>query len=236
MPTYNWSSLQKDGYQWWVERLSHNCTLFDTLRLDHFRAFSSYWEVPHEETSAKNGSWVVGPGSDFFDHVKTSLDHMPFIAEDLGDIDAKVYQLRNEYNFPGMAVLQFAFGNDMPHSPHIPHQYNRNTVAYTGTHDNNTSLSWFNQDLDGAGKERINNYYGQIVENTNLNDVLIRSLHASVADSVIIAMQDILNLDGSCRMNRPASTAGNWVWRMQKGAFAANHQEKLAYYTKLYNR
>lgn len=236
MPTYNWISLQKDGYQWWVERLSHNCTLFDTLRLDHFRAFSSYWEVPHEETSAKNGSWVVGPGSDFFDHVKTSLDHMPFIAEDLGDIDAKVYQLRNEYNFPGMAVLQFAFGNDMPRSPHIPHQYNRNTVAYTGTHDNNTSLSWFNQDLDGAGKERINNYYGQIVENTNLNDVLIRSLYASVADSVIIAMQDILNLDGSCRMTRPASTAGNWVWRMQKGAFAANHQEKLVYYTKLYNR
>jgi len=236
MPTYNWASLKKDGYQWWIARLSHNCALFDKLRLDHFRAFSSYWEVPMEETSAKNGRWCAGPGVDFFDQVKINLANMPFIAEDLGDIDTKVYELRDQYNFPGMAVLQFAFGNDMPRSPHIPHQYNRNSVAYTGTHDNNTTLSWYNEDLDSLSMENLNKYFGQIIESGNVNEILIRSLYASVADTVIVAMQDILNLDGTCRMNQPATTAGNWLWRMREGAFGSKIQKKLVDYTKLYNR
>lgn len=236
MPTYHWGSLKEDGYRWWIERLSHNCALFDRLRLDHFRAFSSYWEVPFEETSAKNGRWSTGPGSDFFDQVKVHLDDMPFIAEDLGDIDAKVYDLRDQYNFPGMAVLQFAFDKDMAHSPHIPHHYCRNSVAYPGTHDNNTTLSWYREDLKSSSKININRYFGQIVESGNVNEVLIRSLYASVADTVIVAMQDILNLDGSCRMNRPASTTGNWLWRMQKRAFSPKLQARLNDYTKLYNR
>ena len=135
-----------------------------------------------------------------------------------------------------MAVLQFAFGNDMSSSPHIPHQYNHNLVAYTGTHDNNTTLSWYNQDLDLWSIENLHNYFGQMLESGNINEVLMRLLYSSVADTVIVPMQDILNLDGSCRMNRPASTAGNWLWRMQKGAFASKVQEKLIDYTKLYNR
>ncbi len=236
MPTYNWASLKQDGYQWWIDRLSHNCSLFDKLRLDHFRAFSSYWEVPIEETSAKNGKWSSGPGEDFFEQVSMNLDNMPFIAEDLGDIDAKVYQLRDQFNFPGMAVLQFAFGNDMSSSPHIPHQYKHNLVAYTGTHDNNTTLSWYNQDLDLWSIENLHNYFGQMLESGNINETLMRSLYSSVADTVIVPMQDILNLDGSCRMNRPASTGGNWLWRMRRGAFSSKIQEKLIDYTKLYNR
>lgn len=236
MPTFNWESLQHDGYQWWIDRLAHNCSLFDILRLDHFRAFSSYWEVPSQEDSAKNGKWLAGPGEAFFEQVKINLENMPFIVEDLGDVDAAVYNLRDRFKFPGMAVLQFAFGEDMSRSPHIPHQYLRNSVAYTGTHDNDTTLSWYNQDLSLSSKINMKNYFGKIVDSENVNDVLIRSIYASVADKVIVPMQDILNLDGSCRMNRPASTVGNWLWRMHKRAFTSEIQEKILNYNRLYNR
>ena len=236
MPVYNWSALKETGYRWWIDRLAHNCRLFDQVRLDHFRAFAAFWEVSVDADSAKHGQWITGPGIDFFDRAKDELGNMPFVAEDLGDIDAAVYKVRDHYNLPGMAVLQFAFGKDMTKSPHIPHQYSRTTVAYTGTHDNNTNLSWYNQDLSQSDKSRISKYFGRSIDSSTINNVLIRSLYASVADIVIVPMQDILNLDGSCRMNRPASTTGNWLWRIEQTAYCKSIQNQLYNYTKIYNR
>lgn len=236
MPVYQWEVLKRDGYQWWVGRLRHYCKLFDQSRLDHFRAFSSFWQVPAEEQSAKHGAWSPGPGADFFGYVKTELEQMPFVAEDLGDVDSAVYALRDQFGMPGMKVLQFAFGEDMPRSPHIPHQYGQNFVAYTGTHDNNTLLSWYNQDIDRSTRNRIDHFIGTSIDASNINKAFIRLLYASIVDTVIIPMQDILELDGSCRMNKPASTAGNWLWRMKKQAFQKNVQKQLWQYTQLYNR
>lgn len=236
MPVYRWEILKQDNYRWWIERLCHNCKLFDRVRLDHFRAFSDYWEVPAKEITAKNGMWRKGPGSDFFDHVAAALHTMPFVAEDLGDVDTAVYELRDRYNLPGMKVLQFAFGDDMACSTHIPHQFGKNFVAYTGTHDNNTTLSWYNQDIDQRTRGLIDQYMGRSIEASTVNWAFIRCLYASVADTVIIPMQDILRLDGSCRMNRPASTNGNWIWRMAKHDFNLKNQKQLRHLTQLYNR
>lgn len=236
MPVYRWEILKKTGYRWWIERLRHSCKLFDQVRLDHFRAFSAYWEVAAGEQTAKNGQWSKGPGSDFFDQVKTELGAMPFVAEDLGDIDALVYTLRDRYHLPGMKVLQFAFGDDMARSLHTPHQYENHCVAYTGTHDNNTTFSWYNQEIDRQTRTRIDRYMGRPIDTHTVNESFIRMLYASVANTVIIPMQDILGLDGSCRMNRPASTAGNWLWRMEKQAFHKKLAKKLRHYTQIYNR
>lgn len=236
MPVYRWGALRKVKYNWWIERLRHSCRLFDQVRLDHFRAFSAYWEVPAGEQTAQAGKWSAGPGTDFFDQLKAELGLMPFVAEDLGDIDAAVYALRDRYQLPGMKVLQFAFGDDMARSPHIPHQYENHCFAYTGTHDNNTTLSWYNQEIDQQTRRRIDNYLGMSMDTSMINVSFIRMLYASIADTVIIPMQDMLGLDGSSRMNRPASTAGNWLWRMEKQAFHKKLKKKLRHYTQLYNR
>jgi len=160
MPVFNWAILKEKKYDWWIERLKKNAQLFDLLRLDHFRAFAAYWQVPVGEITARNGKWMPGPGDDFFQVVKQHLGNFQLIAEDLGEIDEPVYTLRDDYNMPGMKVLQFAFGDDMPISNYIPHNYTQNFIVYTGTHDNNTTKGWYRTDADAAVHQRINDYCG----------------------------------------------------------------------------
>ncbi|ANE53158.1 malto-oligosyltrehalose synthase [Flavisolibacter tropicus] len=236
MPVFNWDALSESGYAWWIERLQKNIELFDLIRLDHFRAFSAYWEVPAGETTARNGEWKPGPSHDFFHAMDKALDNLPFIAEDLGDIDDAVYELRDAFGMPGMKVLQFAFGEDMPRSIHIPHTYEPIAVAYTGTHDNNTIVGWYDQEVDELTKRRLEQYAGKQVNRDNVHLELGRMAYASVANMVILPLQDVLGLDGSARMNKPSSTENNWGWRLQPGQLHGNVEHQLREWVYLYNR
>lgn len=215
MPLYDWQLLNSRQYDWWIKRVKKNTAWFDILRLDHFRGFSSYWSVPASAATAKEGRWEPGPGTDLFNEIKTQLSGLPFIAEDLGEIDEPVYILRDELNLPGMNVLQFAFGNNMSKSPYIPHHHRQYSVVYTGTHDNNTTLGWFS-DMKPDEKKRLSRYMGTRVTEQNVVDKLCRLAYMSVSALAILPMQDVLGLDGSARMNMPASAEGNWAWRMTK--------------------
>lgn len=236
MPLYDWEALKQDGYKWWMLRLLHNCKLFDKIRLDHFRAFSAYWEVSAGNKTAKNGQWKPGPGKEFFTKVKSELGKLPFIVEDLGDIDNAVYELRDAFRLPGTKVIQFAFGDDMASSPHIPHHYDRNFFAYTGTHDNNTIVGWFNEELDDAAKERISMYTSITTDKTNIADIMLKMVYASVADTAIVPMQDLVSLPGTHRMNNPARAIGNWNWMAPQDAFHDRVKTKLRGLMKLYDR
>lgn len=236
MPVYNWAAMKQDGYSWWVNRLKKNIELFDLLRLDHFRAFAAYWEVPAGESTAKNGKWVQAPGSDFFNTIQKALGTLPFVAEDLGDIDEAVFKLRDEFTLPGMKVLQFAFGDKMPQSLYIPHNYDQNFVVYTGTHDNNTILGWFDNDTDKETKQQLNNYTGITVKRKNINETLIRLAYASAANTAIVPIQDLLKLEEHSRMNNPSSAQNNWVWRMLPKLVSTDIEENLLKMVKLYNR
>lgn len=236
MPVFKWEVLRKQNYDWWIKRIRKNIELFDLLRFDHFRAFSAYWEVPAGEETAKNGSWKPGPGSDFFEVVQKQLGKLPFVAEDLGEIDQPVYDLRDAFGFPGMKVLQFAFGEDMPHSQSIPHGYTPNFFVYTGTHDNNTTRGWFRKDADKAIRKNVRKYIGQKVKGRNVHQVLSRMAYASVAKTVILPIQDVLGLDESARMNSPASTENNWLWRLQYGDLTVAEENWLRQWVLLYGR
>lgn len=236
MPVFNWDLLKQRGYTWWVQRVRHNCRMFDAARLDHFRAFSAYWEVSATEHTSKNGQWKDGPGADLFNALREDLKTLPFVAEDLGDIDEPVYELRDAYQLPGMKVLQFAFGDDMPVSQNIPHHHDRNFIVYTGTHDNNTVLGWYKNELSSQSKKLISKYVGYHVNAMNINATLIRLAYASPAITAIIPMQDILCLGEQHRMNSPATTAGNWTWRMLPNAFRKKLQKELRLYTYVYDR
>ncbi|MEJ5960915.1 malto-oligosyltrehalose synthase [Pedobacter immunditicola] len=239
MPVYNWEAMAQKGYAWWVARLRKNMQLFDLIRLDHFRAFSAYWEVPAGSETAKIGNWKPGPGIEFFDVLKKHFKHLPFLAEDLGEIDAAVYQLRDALKLPGMKVLQFAFGADAADSIHAPHNYpNQNAVVYTGTHDNNTILGWYKNDISKAEKKRISNYAGCKVSKQNIHQVMIRLAYSTVARIAVIPMQDILGKSAKSRMNTPASVNKNWLWRLKPGSLAitANLKNKLNEMVRLYAR
>ncbi len=216
MPIYNWENLKHTGYRWWIDRIRRNLELFDLVRLDHFRGFSAYWEVDAKEKTARIGNWIEGPGYEFFDTLKHEFPNMPFAAEDLGDIDQAVYKLRDNYDLPGMRVLQFGFGNDWPHSMHLPHQYTKNSIVYTGTHDNNTTKGWFTGDLGRKAKNHLKLYAAKRLSKRNIHRELIRMAYSSVARTVIVPMQDILGLGSKARMNYPSTTSGNWDWRMNR--------------------
>ena len=235
MPVFRWNVLRLNGFAWWAERLNRNIELFDIVRLDHFRAFSAYWEVPPNEKTAANGKWKKVPGDYFFREMKKRLGKLPFIAEDLGDIDDAVYRLRDKFKFPGMKVLQFAFGDEMETSSFIPHNYDKNFIAYTGTHDNNTLVGWF-EEADEKTKQQVEQYMGQSLTVENLFNVIGRSLYASVADTVIFPVQDILKLGADSRMNSPSTAKGNWTWRLLPGQFTKDEEKLLKQWTMLYNR
>jgi len=209
--------------------------LFDLIRLDHFRAFSAYWDVPAGEETAKNGVWKTGPGSDFFKAIKTALGKLPFVAEDLGEIDEPVFNLRDEFELPGMKILQFAFGDDVAASLYIPHNYQENYLVYTGTHDNNTTVGWYNQDVNKSTRKQIEQYTGQSVKAKSIHDVLARQAYSSTAKIAILPLQDVLGLDEASRMNNPSSPKNNWTWRLTDSP-DTDVEEKLLGWVRLYNR
>ncbi len=235
MPVYNWEQHAQTNYGWWTQRLKKNHDHFDLIRLDHFRAFEAYWEVPAGDHTAKNGKWIKGPGKTFFEAIIKNLGALPFVAEDLGEITPEVYALRDAFGFPGMKVLQFAFGENFSHSEHIPHLHEKNFLVYTGTHDNNTTRGWYRTEADIATKERISKYAGKEINEENVAAYMMRLALASVAAIAIIPVQDVLALDESARMNIPASSFNNWSWRLKEGTM--NHlPEQLKEWVRMYSR
>ena len=236
MPLYDWANQKEGLFDWWVSRLKKNLILYDRLRIDHFRGFSAYWEVPGDEDTAINGAWREGPAYEFFDHLRKVFPDMPFIAEDLGDIDQPVYDLRDHYHLPGMRVLQFAFGEDMARSEYIPHHYVPNTFVYTGTHDNNTTKGWFKYELDKPGRHRLAAYLNKKVNKKNVVEEMIRLAYASVGEVVIIPMQDHLSAGPKARMNMPSSAKGNWQWKLSEGQLSEKVIKKLRKWVAIYHR
>ncbi len=236
MPVFNWPAHQEEGYRWWIRRISLNRQLFDKIRLDHFRAFASYWEVPAGEKTAMRGTWKPGPGKDLFNRLTEVFGDLPFVAEDLGEIDDTVHSLRKYCGLPGMKVLQFSFGGDPALSPHAPHHHEKDFFVYTGTHDNDTLLGWLRKELDKPARKKLGYYCGVDINEDNIHDVMIRMAYASVAQSAIIPMQDVLKLDENNRMNKPGTTTGNWTWRMCGDEFSNEAARQLLQYAQLYNR
>lgn len=234
-PVFHWKKLAENNYDWWVERIRQNLLLFDILRLDHFRAFSAYWEVRAKEPTAMNGTWKKTPGTALFRKIRKEIPDMPFIAEDLGSLDPPVYRLMEAFKFPGMKVLQFAFGEDMEQNPYIPFNYQRNNLVYSGTHDNNTSRGWFRQ----AGKTQRRNldtYTGKKITSHNVHLELHRMALQSVAAIAIIPMQDILGLGEEALMNVPGTTQGNWTWRLDSREIPWGSAEELREMNHLFGR
>ena len=243
-PLYRWDVSADSGHRWWIDRVRASLRLFDLMRLDHFRGFEAYWEVPAGALTAAEGKWVKGPGAEFFRTLQTAIKELPFVAENLGVITPEVERLRNEFGFPGMSLLQFAFGND-PQGPSFrPHNYSRELVAYTGGHDNDTTVGWWTSSGVGEStrtaedirKERdfTRAYLG--FQNDPINWVFIRTVMASVANIAIIPLQDVLGLGSNARMNLPGTVSGNWKWRYKSNALTKEASDRLRELTVLYDR
>jgi 4-alpha-glucanotransferase len=228
--------LRNRGFDWWVERVRKNLQLFSVVRLDHFRGFSSYWEVDGGSENAIHGQWMQGPGRDLFETFKYHFPEMPFIAEDLGDIDQPVFDLRDKYHLPGMIILQFAFGEDMSKSIFIPHNHRENSVVYTGTHDNNTVKGWYLNEAGKKGRKNLQSYVSGNINSLNCHKEMIRLAFQSVAKIAILPMQDILGLGEKDRMNYPSTTSGNWLWRMKKKELSKRTIQKFKHWTNIYDR
>jgi 4-alpha-glucanotransferase len=242
-PLYRWDKMELDHYSWWTARLRAALTQFDMVRMDHFRGFEAYWAVPASETTAVNGEWIKGPGTRFFRALENAMGALPIVAENLGVITPEVEAIRKEFHFPGMAILQFAFGKDSQARDFRPHNYPRNLVAYTGTHDNDTVAAWWHGDgghttrsADDVGEEKsfTRAYLG--TDGSEMNWTLIRTLMASVADTVLFPMQDVLGLGSEARMNTPSTASGNWRWRMASGVTTPDLAARLREMTMLYER
>ncbi|MEJ2403837.1 MAG: 4-alpha-glucanotransferase [Candidatus Thiodiazotropha sp.] len=208
-PLYRWDVMQADEFHFWIDRLRAQATLFDLLRIDHFRGFEAYWEIPANEPTAVNGHWVQAPGDELFSVLYSKLPNLALIAEDLGVITPEVDALRKSYHLPGMKILQFAFSGGAD-NPYLPFHHNLESVVYTGTHDNDTTLGWY-KSLDDTTREFVDEYLGKSLE--VMPWPLIRSALASRANLAIIPFQDVLGLDSAHRMNTPGTTEGNWNWR-----------------------
>jgi 4-alpha-glucanotransferase len=233
-PLYRWDRMQERGYEWWIRRLRHILNRVDLVRLDHFRGFEAYWSIPAGEETAINGEWVDGPGASFFEALEAELGSLPVVAEDLGDITEGVERLRTQFDLPGMAVLHFAFETN-PTNAFLPHNYDRNTVAYPGTHDNNTTMGWWNEDLDVEARTFAREYLNVEVDAT-VHAQCIRALQASVAKRVVLPLQDVLGLGAEARMNTPGTEGGNWRWRVTPDQCTDGAEERLATLTRLYGR
>ena len=243
-PLYRWEVSAASGHRWWTDRVGAALNLFDLVRLDHFRGFEAYWEIPAGATTAEEGKWVKGPGAEFFQTLQTRLGELPFVAENLGVITPEVEALRGQFGFPGTSVLQFAFGTDPQGPTFRPHNYSRELVAYTGGHDNDTTVGWWTSSGVGdntrtaadIGKERdlTRAYLGFL--NEPVNWVFIRSILASVAAMAVVPLQDVLGLGNDARMNLPGTAGGNWKWRFQRKALTREISEKLRRLTVLYDR
>ena len=243
-PIYRWEQHAETCYRWWTARFRRALELLDMIRLDHFRGFEAYYEIPAGELTAVNGSWVKGPGAAFFEAIAAALGELPIVAENLGVITPEVEALRKQFHFPGMAILQFAFGND-PQAPDFkPHNYGHHLVAYTGTHDNDTVVGWWNSKA-GAGSirtaadvEKEMTYARRYLnsDGSDINWVMIRTLMASVANTVLFPLQDVLGVGSEGRMNLPGSSSGNWRWRFQQGSLTPEISGRLKEWAETYER
>ncbi len=234
-PVYDWERLASTRYDWWVKRLGFCMRLYDLVRLDHFRGFVGYWEVPASEKTAVNGKWVEAPANHFFGVLLQRYPFLPLVAEDLGVITADVREIMQRFGFPGMKVLLFAFGN-VAENLAAPHHHTRDNVVYTGTHDNNTTRGWFQTEAREDELRNLSRYLGRPIEQDTVAWELIRLAMMSVANLAVIPMQDVLGLGAEARMNTPSITYGNWEWRMKEGALTGALAEKLLDYSRLYNR
>lgn len=232
-PVYNWDLMRKDGYSWWKRRLSHSLKIYDVLRIDHFRGFDSYYCIPAGSTDARNGTWRKGPGADLFAEIKKDFGDLPIIAEDLGFLTDSVRSMLEEVGFPGMKVLQFAFDSRETNSGYLPHSYTRNTVVYTGTHDNDTILGWMDG-ITGDDMELACRYLRTTRE--NLAESMMASAMASVSDTCVLTMQDLIGLGGAARMNTPSTLGGNWKWRATLEQISGKAGSLLKSLTDLYGR
>jgi 4-alpha-glucanotransferase len=223
-PLYNWVAIRASGYRWWVQRLRWATQTCDFIRLDHFRGFAQFWEIPANEPTAIHGRWVDGPGDELFDKIKSELGGLPFFAEDLGLITPDVVALRERHNIPGMAVLQFAFGDVGAHA-YLPHRVASNCVIYTGTHDNDTTIGWWNA-LGESERSAVHALAGNCSDGPNWG--LIRLAQSSRANFAIMPLQDVLGFGGEARLNTPSVAGGNYHWRYQAGALRPEFAEKLA--------
>jgi 4-alpha-glucanotransferase len=226
-PLYKWGELKERGFDWWVARIRRTLTLYDMIRLDHFRGFEAYWSIAAEEETAVNGQWVKAPGHELFQRLKDVFGDLPFIAEDLGLITPEVDELREHFGMPGMRILQFGFGDRASHL-YLPHKYVPNTVAYTGTHDNNTTLGWWRDGASTEEKAGAQSYLQTIVYDGDVVWAMIRAAARSVANLCIFPMQDILHLGSEARMNTPAAGDGNWTWRYRRDALHPDFATKMA--------
>ena len=243
-PIYRWDRLKQSGYRWWVERFRAALELYDGVRIDHFRGFEAYWEIPGGETTAVNGQWVKGPGAELFAALEREFGELPIIAENLGVITPEVEAIRERFHCPGMAILQFAFGKD-PQGPSFrPHNYSRELAAYTGTHDNDTTVGWWNSSGASDSTRTIEDVAEeQAFARTylNLRDepiqwVMIRTIMASIADLAIVPLQDVLGLGSEARMNLPGTSKGNWRWRCRPDALTPELARKMRELVLLYDR
>jgi 4-alpha-glucanotransferase len=232
-PVYNWEELQKQDFKWWILRFEAMLDYVDIIRIDHFRGFEAYWAVPQGEETAINGEWVEAPGVELFETIRERLGKLPVLAEDLGIITPEVEALRDQFEFPGMKVLQFAFGSD-PGNSFLPFNYTRNAVVYTGTHDNDTTVGWFNAAND---YERQNLFlYLGCISPDGINWDLIRLALSSIANQAIIPLQDLLGLGNEARMNFPGTAEGNWGWRYQSGVLTQELGDRLKTLTIRFGR
>ena len=243
-PIYNWPAMAKTGYAWWIHRMKAAFTMFDSVRLDHFRGFEAYWEVPGAAVTAEKGQWVKGPGPALFRAIEAALGRLPIVAENLGLITPEVEALREEFDYPGMSILQFAFGGDGQAHEFKPHNFPRSRVAYTGTHDNDTTVGWWastgesdstrTSDEVAREKQYALNYLG--TDGREMNWTLIRVGLASVANTVLIPLQDIIGTGSETRMNTPGRSSGNWAFRFSWDQLTPAMTTRLRTMVDIYDR
>ena len=231
-PLYRWDVMKAAGYKWWIERIKALLRLVDFIRIDHFRGFEAYWEIPASEPTAVKGMWVEGPGAPLFEAIAAALGELPIIAEDLGVITPGVEKLRDGFGLPGMKVLHFAWNE--PANPFLPHNHSVNSVVYTGTHDNNTTRGWWENEVDEPTRAFIKDYLGQDI--CDIVWTLARVGMRSTARVFVMPMQDVLGLGGEARMNQPGVAAGNWTWRITDAALNHPGKDALLHFTRLYQR
>jgi 4-alpha-glucanotransferase len=242
-PLYNWDQMLADGFKWWIQRVHSTLETFDIARIDHFRGFAACWEIPGGDKTAERGHWVVSPGRELFTAIRDELGELPIIAEDLGVITPDVEALRDNFDFPGMRILQFAFSSD-PKNIDLPHNYHKNVVVYTGTHDNDTAVGWFSsvagegstRDVEQVERERQFCMQYLNTEGHEIHWDFIRAVLASVANTAVVPLQDVLGLGTKARMNLPNTTAGNWSWRVAPGSLSTDLAKRLRGLTELYGR